>query len=100
MLHITESAAAQIKKLSKGKALRLRVLGGGCAGFQYTFELDEKRDEDIIYIKNDASVITDQASLDLINGSTIDFIQDLMGERFVIKNPNATVSCGCGNSFS
>jgi len=98
MIHITENAAQQIQKLGD-KPLRICVIGGGCAGFQYTFELSDQKESDIVFRKNNACVVTDASSLALIDASTIDFKKDLMGERFIIKNPNATVSCGCGSSF-
>jgi len=99
MLHITKNAAQQIQALGD-QPLRLSIVGGGCAGFQYIFELSEQKDTDIIFTKDGAMLIIDAASLALVDGSTIDFTKDLMGERFVIQNPNATVSCGCGSSFT
>ena len=81
--------------------LRVSVLGGGCSGFQYSFLMDDsKLEDDQIFDKDDAKVVIDQTSLQLLNGSQIDYVEDLSASSFVIKNPNAASSCGCGNSFS
>lgn len=81
--------------------LRLSVSGGGCSGFQYGFDFDkDQQDDDHIFEKNGIKVIIDEMSLELMDGAEIDFVQDLMGASFKIKNPNATSECGCGTSFS
>ena len=81
--------------------LRITVSGGGCSGFQYGFSFDNRKNEDdYVFEHMGIAVVTDDASLDLLNGSVIDFVEDLMGASFQIKNPNATASCGCGSSFA
>jgi iron-sulfur cluster insertion protein len=81
--------------------LRITVSGGGCSGFQYGFAFDnQKNEDDYVFEHMGIAVVTDDASLDLLNGSVIDFVEDLMGASFQIKNPNATASCGCGSSFA
>ena len=81
--------------------LRITVSGGGCSGFQYGFSFDnQKNEDDYVFEHLGIAVVTDDASLDLLNGSVIDFVEDLMGASFQIKNPNATASCGCGSSFA
>jgi iron-sulfur cluster insertion protein len=102
---LTESAARRVKVLSAqeggGKMFRITVNGGGCSGFQYEFSLDDKLNPDDLTFERDGAVlVTDETSLDLIAGSEVDFIEDLMGAYFQVKNPNATSSCGCGTSFS
>ena len=82
-------------------ALRLQVTGGGCSGFQYNFSLDGARQHDDLVIEQDgATILVDSVSLDFVKGSEIDFVDDLIGAAFKVKNPNATASCGCGTSFS
>jgi iron-sulfur cluster insertion protein len=84
-----------------GLMLRLTVSGGGCSGFQYGFTIDDSRQaEDRVFEKDGVSVVVDETSLELLNGAEIDFVEDMMGASFQIKNPNAASSCGCGNSFS
>lgn len=102
---LTERAAKRINKIasdSDGKQhLRISVLGGGCSGFQYEFALDGERNEDDLVIERDgATVLIDSVSLVYVLGSEIDYVDDLIGSQFQIKNPNATASCGCGTSFS
>lgn len=81
--------------------LRLAVSGGGCAGFQYGFSLDECRhDDDRVFSHAGATVVIDEISLDLIKGAEIDFVEDLVGSYFAVRNPNATSTCGCGTSFA
>ena len=103
-LLVTNNAAKKIIELSKKKEkkmLRISVTGGGCQGFQYNLDMEDKsKKKDIIIKKNNALVIIDQNSLNLIKGSEIDFVEDLIGARFKINNPKATSSCGCGTSFS
>ena len=77
------------------------ILGGGCAGFQYKFDFDNiKNDEDILFKTNKISVLIDKISLGLINGSRIDYVDELIGSSFKVTNPKASSSCGCGTSFS
>jgi iron-sulfur cluster assembly accessory protein len=102
---LSESAAQRINEIvanePKAKVLRISVEGGGCSGFQYKFDLVEAGDsEDLILERSGAKVVIDPVSLQFLGGSEIDFIDDLMGASFQIKNPNATASCGCGTSFS
>ena len=103
-LLITNNAAKKIIELSKKeekKMLRISVTGGGCQGFQYNLDMENKsKDKDIIIKKRDAVIVIDKISLNLIKGSEIDFVEDLIGSRFKINNPKATSSCGCGTSFS
>jgi len=103
-LLVTNNAARKIIELSKKKEkkmLRISVTGGGCQGFQYNLDMEDKSEKkDIIIKKNNALVVIDQNSLNLIKGSEIDFVEDLIGSRFKINNPKATSSCGCGTSFS
>lgn len=83
------------------KALRIAVEGGGCSGFQYDISLDEKIEaEDLILEQDGQKVLIDQVSLPFLANAVIDFSNELIGARFVIENPNATSSCGCGTSFS
>jgi iron-sulfur cluster insertion protein len=103
---VTDSAARRIAHLmAREKAadqfLRVAVLGGGCSGFQYSFAFDDaKAEDDTVIEKNGARVVIDSTSLDLLKGSEIDFVEDMVGSSFAIRNPNASSSCGCGNSFS
>ena len=105
-LTISDSAAKRITDMVTQKdnpslMLRITVSGGGCSGFQTQFDLDDqKHDDDLTFQHKDATIITDDASLDLIDQSEIDFIDDLMGSRFQVNNPNAESLCGCGTSFS
>lgn len=81
--------------------LRLTVIGGGCSGFQYNFKLDAvENPDDVIVEKNGVQAVIDQTSLPFVQGSIIDYKETMMGSAFVIENPNAASSCGCGNSFS
>jgi iron-sulfur cluster assembly accessory protein len=102
---LSDRAAKRIARiLSKepsGTALRVSVSGGGCSGFQYGFDLDATPGEDDVVIeKNGALVWIDQISLPYMDGSEIDFVDDLIGQSFQIRNPHATASCGCGTSFA
>lgn len=86
---------------SAGAMLRVAVNGGGCSGFQYAFDIETARaDDDLVVEKEGAVVLIDPLSLDFLKGSEIDFVDDLIGQSFQIRNPNATASCGCGTSFS
>ncbi|OQM75766.1 iron-sulfur cluster insertion protein ErpA [Manganibacter manganicus] len=104
-VEITDAAAKRIANIvanDPGKtALRVAVEGGGCSGFSYTFGLvDHRNDDDVSIEKDGATVLIDDLSLVYMGGSVIDFVDDLMGQSFQIKNPNAVASCGCGTSFS
>ncbi len=95
---------AEIGAASQGKALRIAVAGGGCSGFQYEIDLDEAGADDLVLTGDGAlaseRVVIDATSLPFLASATIDFAEELIGARFVIQNPNATASCGCGTSFS
>ena len=81
--------------------LRVYVTGGGCSGFQYGFSFDKVIDEeDTCITKDGANLVIDSLSLQYLEGSTVDYTEDLMGSKFIITNPNATTTCGCGESFS
>ena len=81
--------------------LRIFVTGGGCSGFQYNFSFEEARNEDDLVIEHDgAAVLVDSTSLEFLKGSQLDYVEEMVGSAFQVKNPNATSSCGCGNSFS
>lgn len=81
-------------------ALRVGVDGGGCSGFQYDIRLDEPEPDDLVLEKDGQRVLIDQVSLPFLSNAEIDFSDDLIGARFVVNNPNASSSCGCGISFS
>ena len=99
-LNFTEQALNQINLITKGdkkKYFRITVQGGGCSGFKYNFGFDSKSNgDDVIFDK----VVIDKSSLEIISGSEVDFKKEMIGESFVINNPKATASCGCGLSFS
>ena len=102
---LSESAARRITQIvgsEVGKeALRISVEGGGCSGFSYKFDLAQGVENDDIVIERDgAKVLIDSMSLVYMEGSEIDFVDNLLGQSFQIKNPNAVASCGCGTSFS
>ena len=103
---LTESAVRRIAVLrtqenAENAFLRIAVSGGGCSGFQYGLSFDDQRNEDdFIFERDGVGVVIDDVSLGLLNGAELDFVEDLMGASFQIKNPNAASSCGCGNSFS
>ena len=101
---ISASAARRLNAILKGEegaALRLSVKGGGCSGFQYAFAIDKERAEDDVVVARDgATLLIDPMSLEMIKGAELDFVDDLMGQSFRVKNPNAVASCGCGVSFS
>ena len=104
-LTLSPSAAQRIHAIGKaeGKALMLRVAveGGGCSGFQYQFDLvDEAQPDDLRIERDGAAALVDEMSLVLLKGSEIDFVDELAGAEFRVRNPNAKSSCGCGVSFS
>ncbi|HXQ42953.1 MAG TPA: iron-sulfur cluster insertion protein ErpA [Candidatus Udaeobacter sp.] len=103
---LTEAAAKRVAQLIEAEGnpalmLRLAVSGGGCSGFQYGFSFDDTRtDDDSVFARDGVKLLVDSASLDLLAGSEIDFVEELVGASFQVRNPNATSSCGCGSSFS
>ncbi|KUJ80821.1 heme biosynthesis protein HemY [Ruegeria marisrubri] len=100
---VTERAFARLAEIGaadQGRALRVAVEGGGCSGFQYEIALDEPKEDDLILEGQGQKVVVDSLSLPFLENATIDFTEELIGARFVIDNPNATASCGCGTSFS
>ncbi|MEG6509399.1 iron-sulfur cluster insertion protein ErpA [Methyloligella sp. 2.7D] len=102
---ISESAAKRIEEILASEnpetMLRVTVEGGGCSGFQYKFDLVTDREADDLLIARDgAKVVIDPISIAYVEGSEIDFVDDLIGAHFTVNNPNATASCGCGTSFS
>ena len=106
MITITESAVAKIRDIiaeENNPSLKLRVFvqGGGCSGFQYGFTFDEAvNDDDTLVTKGNVTLLIDSMSLQYLVGAEIDYKEDVSGSQFVIKNPNATTTCGCGSSFS
>ncbi len=102
---LTERAAKRISEIAAGDPatplLRVSVEGGGCSGFQYKFDLvDSRAADDLVLERSGATVVIDPVSVEYMKGSEIDFVDDLMGAAFKIKNPVATASCGCGTSFT
>jgi iron-sulfur cluster insertion protein len=105
-VQLSDSAAKRVAEIrdAEGNAqlmLRLAVLGGGCSGFQYKFDLDDTvNDDDLIFENGDTKLIVDEVSLGLLEGAVVDFKEDLGGSFFSVENPNASANCGCGASFS
>jgi iron-sulfur cluster assembly accessory protein len=103
-LDLTESAKNKLKSVFKDKEnsfLRLSVTSGGCNGFNYSFDIDTKQnDDDLEVIIDDLKVVIDRTSNNYVDGSTIDFVTELQASHFKVVNPNATSSCSCGTSFS
>lgn len=101
---VTDRAFARLAEIAEltgeAKALRVAVDGGGCSGFQYDIRLDEAGADDLVLEKNGQKVLVDSVSLPFLANAVIDFTDELIGARFVVQNPNATSSCGCGTSFS
>ena len=90
-----------LKKEPEGTMLRVSVEGGGCSGFQYKFDMERaKTADDLVIARDGAVVLIDPVSVNYMAGSEIDFVDDLIGASFKVKNPKATASCGCGTSFS
>lgn len=100
MLTITENA---IKEINQGLVensepyLRISIQGGGCSGFSYVFDFEQTKEEDDFEFDK---VLVDSMSIQYLQGATVDYVEDLMGAQFTIKNPNAQTTCGCGSSFS
>ena len=103
-IEITNNAQehiASVLKKDSASYFRITVLGGGCAGFQYKFDFENQKNADDILIKEDKiNVLIDETSLELIQNSKIDYVNELIGSSFKITNPQASSSCGCGTSFS
>ena len=102
---LTDRAARRINEIMAaeptGSMLRISVNGGGCSGFQYGFDVDRSRQADDVVVERDgATVLVDEMSLQYMDGSVIDFVDDLIGQSFKIENPQATAGCGGGTSFS
>ncbi|HZP75224.1 MAG TPA: iron-sulfur cluster insertion protein ErpA [Pseudolabrys sp.] len=102
---VSERAARRIAEILRaepaGTMLRVSVEGGGCSGFQYKFDMERaKADDDLVITRENATVLIDPVSINYLAGSEIDFVDDLIGASFKVKNPQATASCGCGTSFS
>jgi iron-sulfur cluster insertion protein len=105
-LGLTEIAADKVREIREAEAieahygLRVKVMGGGCAGFQYDLYFDEHADGDYVFESNDVRLYVDQASFMYLMGTNIDYVEGLQGAGFKFNNPNVTGSCGCGSSFS
>jgi len=105
-LTISQSAARRIAELAEshggpGTMLRVAVSGGGCSGFQYGFSFDDTvREDDLTFERDGVTVVVDEVSLDLLAGAEIDYVEELIGASFQVRNPNASSSCGCGSSFA
>ena len=103
---LSDSAVRRIGRLRDAEGdprlkLRVTVSGGGCSGFQYGFALDgETGTDDRVFTRDGVEVVIDEISLGLLDGAEIDFVEDLVGSFFAVKNPNASSTCGCGSSFS
>ncbi|MEM9971450.1 MAG: iron-sulfur cluster assembly accessory protein [Pseudomonadota bacterium] len=101
---VTERVYERLAEINDGadepKALRVAVEGGGCSGFQYNIDLDEPGEGDLVLEQIGQKVVVDEVSLPFLANAVIDFAEELIGSRFVIENPNASSSCGCGVSFS
>jgi iron-sulfur cluster assembly accessory protein len=104
-VNLTAKAAGRIGEILRreppGAMLRVSVEGGGCSGFQYKFDIERAQGvDDLVITRDGATVLIDQVSLGYLDGSEIDFVDDLIGASFRVNNPQATASCGCGTSFS
>ncbi|MFC3706067.1 HesB/IscA family protein [Devosia honganensis] len=103
---LSDRAAKRVARIlakeAPGTVLRVAVSGGGCSGFQYEYNLVQETpgDDDFVLQKGDATVLIDSLSLEFMGGAEIDFVDDLVGQSFQIRNPNAVASCGCGTSFA
>lgn len=103
---MTDSAVSRIARLMEQEDgdslfLRITVSGGGCSGFQYGFSLDDRQnDDDLVFEHNGIKVVIDEVSMDFVKGSQLDYVEDLIGSFFSLKNPNAASTCGCGTSFA
>lgn len=103
---LTENAARKLRLLREDEGnpdlkLRVYITGGGCAGFSYGFKFDEAVNEgDTVVVRDDVTMVVDALSIQYLAGSTVDYVEGLQGARFLIENPNASSTCGCGSSFS
>lgn len=103
---LTDRAAKRISRIlakqGEGTVLRIAVSGGGCSGFQYEYNLvkETPTEDDLVLSKGDATVLIDSLSLEFMGGAEIDYVDDLIGQSFQIRNPNAVAGCGCGTSFA
>lgn len=101
---VTDRAFARLAEIAEltgdARPLRVAVEGGGCSGFHYDIKLDEAAEGDLVLEKDGRTVLVDEVSLPFLKNAVIDFTEELIGARFVVQNPNATSSCGCGTSFS
>ncbi len=101
---VTDRAFARLAEIAEAmgetRPLRVAVEGGGCSGFHYDIKLDDPAPDDLLLQKDGQTVLVDPVSLPFLAGAKIDFTEELIGARFVIENPNASSSCGCGTSFS
>jgi iron-sulfur cluster assembly protein len=107
MVELTDIAAEKVRDFISSQqaeaasdvGLRVGVRGGGCSGFQYALALDERRDDDHVFETGGIRVLVDPASLQYVDGSTVDYTESFMGSGFDVSNPNVVASCGCGSSF-
>jgi iron-sulfur cluster assembly accessory protein len=105
MVTMTDIAAEKVRVFMEGQTaegdigLRVGVKGGGCSGFQYALALDEQRDDDHVFDAAGVRVLVDPASLQYVEGSTVDYTENFVGSGFEVSNPNVVASCGCGSSF-
>lgn len=105
-IELTEQAAAKVTALKASEEnselkLRLYITGGGCSGFSYGFKFDDSSNDDDTFIERDGvTMLVDSLSIQYLDGSVVDYKESLMGSQFVVENPNATTTCGCGSSFS
>jgi iron-sulfur cluster insertion protein len=103
---VTAAAARRVAELIEAEGrpdlkLRVQVLGGGCSGFQYDFRFDDEvTDDDLVFEKDGVTVLVDNISIEYLKGSEFDYVEEMIGASFQVRNPNATASCGCGTSFS
>lgn len=105
MISLTENAAEYVKKVraeanAADKSLRIAVVGGGCSGYQYQIGFDEKNEGDTAYDSQGIGIVVDESSLEVLNGTEVDYVESLEGSSFVFNNPNQAGGCGCGKSFS
>ena len=105
MLTMTDKAADKVRFYAgqmpeaEGKTLRVFIQGGGCSGFQYGFTFDDLQADDTVVESAGIKVLVDPMSAQYLSGATVDFVEDLRGSGFVVENPNAVSTCGCGHSF-
>ena len=105
-ISVTDAALRRVGQILSSEpdkdALRISVEGGGCSGFSYRYDLvgDDRQPDDFVVEKDGATILVDSISIQYMAGSEIDFVDNLMGQSFQIRNPNAVASCGCGTSFS